>query len=226
MNNAAWSTASWCRSLHDCDLFIGYWWRHLFDENIIKVAFTTRMKTLTNLIIATQLYYIFQAPYQWRLNLSSFSITQSLWHNIGYTRVFYFLDYLVASYGTKTAGNTNQGQYSRKHPKARFRRRTFFMSRTKFEFGTTQIKLTKLRLLIQTSDLISRSTAVNNTVAWKLINIASGFQNIYLNQSRSKVEIPATKPGGKNGWAVPNFKITGVPNWFRRRTFHVLNSMN
>ena len=41
-------------------------------------------------------------------------------------------------------------------------------------------KLTKVRLLIQTSSLISHSTAVPNTVAGKLINIVSAFSNIYL----------------------------------------------
>ena len=37
-----------------------------------------------------------------------------------------------------------------------------------------RLKLTKVHLLIQTSNLISRSTAVPNTVTGKLINIVSG----------------------------------------------------
>ena len=51
-----------------------------------------------------------------------------------------------------------------------------FTSRTNFKFGPTQI--TKVRLLIQKSNLISRSTAVPNTVAGELVNIVSGFENI------------------------------------------------
>ena len=45
-------------------------------------------------------------------------------------------------------------------------------------------------------------------------------------QSRSTVEIPGRRGlGVKNGWAV-KFQIEiGVANCFRRRTFHVLNSM-
>lgn len=40
--------------------------------------------------------------------------------------------------------------------------------------------LTKVRLSIQTSKLISPSKAVLNTVSGKIIQIISGFQNIYL----------------------------------------------
>ena len=38
-----------------------------------------------------------------------------------------------------------------------------------------------------------------------------------------KTKFPA-KPGGKNGWAVPNSNSHSRLNWLRRRTFHVLNS--
>ena len=48
-----------------------------------------------------------------------------------------------------------------------------FTSRAKFEFGPTQINKS-------TSNLTSRSTAVPNTVPGKLMNIISGFQNIYI----------------------------------------------
>ena len=63
------------------------------------------------------------------------------------------------------------------------------------------------------SNLISRSTAVPNTVAGKLINIVSGFENIYqiiinaLSSAHEKfgvwIKFPA-KPGEKNAWTVPN----------------------
>ena len=47
-------------------------------------------------------------------------------------------------------------------------------------YEPTQINWTKVRLLIQTSNLISRSTVVPNTFAGKLINIVSGsVKNIY-----------------------------------------------
>ena len=46
-------------------------------------------------------------------------------------------------------------------------------------YEPTQINWTKVRLLIQTSNLISRSTVVPNTFAGKLINIVSGSVKIY-----------------------------------------------
>ena len=74
---------------------------------------------------------------------------------------------------------------------------------------------------MQTSNLISRSTTVPNTVPGKLINIVSGFQNIYtitiyaLRSAHEKFGVwikavpksrfPA-KPGGKNGWSRSNLK--------------------
>ena len=116
---------------------------------------------------------------------------------------------------------------------------TLYFSLAELNSNLDRPKLTKVRLLIQTSNLISRSKAIPNVVPGRLINSAGGFQNIYiiliyaLSSAHEKLgvwikPIPKSKswPSQAGRMAEPFQIKIAVPNWFRCRTFHVLNSMN
>ena len=104
----------------------------------------------------------------------------------------------------------------------------FFMTRTLCELRPTQI-LFRPAELIQTLILIATEPFSLKVEKWSFRSKCVFYNNLWiawkvrrLNQSRSKGEIPSR---ARRKRTAESFQTeTGVPNSFRRRTFHVLNS--